>query len=131
MPAPCATIPTGSGCRSCRRFSPGISRCDGVMTGRVYCSYFDHHYLSRGLALYHSLQRHAPGARLWVLCLSDRCFDILQKAALPNLKPVRLSEFEAADPETAATSASRKPVEYYFTCTPGWMLYVAQREPDA
>ena len=41
------------------------------MANRVYCTYFDHNYLSRGLALYHSLQRHAPGARLWVLCLSE------------------------------------------------------------
>src|SRR6185503_9529237 len=103
----------------------------GIMARRVYCTYFDHHYLSRGLALYHSLQRHAPGARLWVLCLSERCFEIMQKSALPNLLPVRLSAFAAADPQTAATRPSRKPVEYYFTCTPGWTLYVAQREPEA
>jgi len=101
------------------------------MTGRVYCAYFDHNYLSRGLALYHSLQRHAPGSRLWVLCLSERCFEILEKSALAFLQPVRLSDFEAADPATAATRTSRKPLEYYFTCTPGWMLYVAQREPSA
>jgi YHS domain-containing protein len=101
------------------------------MNGRVYCTYFDHNYLSRGLALYYSLQRHAPGARLWVLCLSERCFNILQKSALPFLLPVRLSEFEASDPETAATKASRKPVEYYFTLTPGWMLYVAELETAA
>jgi YHS domain-containing protein len=101
------------------------------MNDRVYCTYFDHNYLSRGLALYHSLQRHAPGARLWVLCLSERCFDVLQKSALPFLLPLRLSEFESSDPETAATKASRKPVEYYFTLTPGWMLYVAEREATA
>ena len=48
-----------------------------IMANRVYCTYFDHNYLSRGLALYHSLQRHAPGARLWVLCLSEACHRIL------------------------------------------------------
>ena len=98
------------------------------MSDRVYCAYFDHNYLSRGLALYHSLQRFVPGSRLWVLCLSDRCYDILARAALPLLIPVRLSTFEQADPQTAATRSSRKPLEYYFTCTPGWMLYVAAHE---
>jgi hypothetical protein len=101
------------------------------MTDRVYCTYFDHNYLSRGLALYHSLQRHAPGARLWVLCLSEPCFEILQQLALPFVLPVRLSAFEAADPQTAATRISRKPIEYYFTCTPGWMLHVGEREAAA
>lgn len=38
------------------------------MADRVYCTYFDHNYLSRGVALHRSLQRHAPGARLWVCC---------------------------------------------------------------
>ncbi len=45
--------------------------------------------------------------------------------------PVRLSAFEAADPRDRGNQASRKPVEYYFTCTPGWMLYVARRETAA
>ncbi len=73
------------------------------MAKRVYCTYFDHNYLSRGLALYHSLQQHAPGARLWVLCLSDACYRALVALDLPNLVPRRLADFEAADPEVAAT----------------------------
>ena len=75
------------------------------MAKRVYCTYFDHNYLSRGLALYHSLQRHAPGSRLWVLCLSEACHQTLVALDLPELVPVRLADFEAADPEVAATRA--------------------------
>ena len=102
------------------------------MLNRVYCTYFDHNYLARGLALYHSLQRHAPGARLWVLCLSAECHRILVSFDLPGIVPVRLEDFEAADPEVAATRRSdRSIVEYYFTCSPGWMLHVLEREPDA
>ena len=100
------------------------------MANRVYCTYFDHNYLSRGLALYHSLQRHAPGARLWVLCLSEPCYRLLVTLDLPDVVPVRLSDFEAADPKVAATRNSRSTIEYYFTCTPAWMLFVLEREPD-
>src|ERR1700742_1781759 len=70
----------------------------GNMTQRVYCTYFDHNYLTRGLALYRSLQKHAPGARLWVLCLSDACHRALTALDLPDLVPCRLADFEAADP---------------------------------
>ena len=64
-----------------------------IMLNRVYCTYFDHNYLSRGLALYHSLQRHAPGARLWVLCLSEACHRILARSICRDLVPVRLGGF--------------------------------------
>jgi hypothetical protein len=101
------------------------------MVKRVYCTYFDHNYLSRGLALYHSLQRHAPGSRLWVLCLSEACYRTLVALDLPNLIPLPLAEFEAADPEIAATRSTRSTIEYYFTCSPAWMLFVLSNEPDA
>lgn len=101
------------------------------MSKRVYCTYFDHNYLSRGLALYHSLQRHAPGARLWVLCLSEPCYRTLAALNLPNLIARPLAEFEAKDPEVAATRSTRSTIEYYFTCSPAWMLFVLNNEPDA
>ncbi len=101
------------------------------MLNRVYCTYFDHNYLSRGLALYRSLRRHAPNSRLWVLCLSAECHRILVALDLPGIVPVRLADFEAADSELAATRADRTIVEYYFTCSPAWMLYVLAREADA
>lgn len=101
------------------------------MDNRVYCTYFDHNYLSRGLALYHSLQRHAPGSRLWVLCLSEACHQTLVALNLPDLVPVRLADFEAADPEVAATRTHRSTVEYYFTCTAAWALFVMAHEANA
>ena len=88
------------------------------MAKRVYCTYFDHNYLSRGLALYHSLQRHAPDLSLWVLCLNDICYRALAELDLPNLVLRRIADFEAADPEVAATRSTRSTLEYYFTCSP-------------
>jgi hypothetical protein len=101
------------------------------MANRVYCSYFDHNYLARGLALYHSLRRHSPGASLWVLCLSEPCHRALAALDLPGLVPVRLTDFEAANPDVAATRPNRSLIEYYFTCSPAWMLYVVENAPDA
>ena len=101
------------------------------MAGRAYCTYFDHNYLSRGLALYYSLQRHAPGSRLWVLCLSDEACRALAAMNLPNIVPVRLADFEQADPDVAATRPGRSTIEYFFTCTPAWMLFVLEHEVDA
>jgi hypothetical protein len=101
------------------------------MGNRVYCSYFDHNYLARGLALYHSLQRHSPGAQLWVLCLSEACHEALAALDLPGLVPVPLADFEAANPDVAATRPNRSLIEYYFTCSPAWMLYVLENAPDA
>ena len=101
------------------------------MLNRAYCTYFDHNYLPRGLALYHSLQQHAPGSRLWVLCLSESCHQALVALALPNLIPLKLADFEAADAEVAATRSTRSVIEYYFTCTPALMLYVLNNARDA
>jgi hypothetical protein len=101
------------------------------LADRVYCTCFDSNYLSRGLALYRSLQRHAAGSRLWVLCLDDACHRYLAKLGLPHLIAVSLAEFEAADPAVAATRPSRSRVEYYFTLTPAWLIHVLDREPKS
>jgi hypothetical protein len=101
------------------------------MASRVYCTYFDHNYLPRGLALYRSLQRYAPGAELWVLCLSEACHRALLALDLPHLIPVRLADFEAANPDVAATRSSRSQIEYYFTCSPAWILFVLESSRDA
>jgi len=100
------------------------------MKNRVYCTCFDRNYLSRGLALYHSLQRHSRGARLWVLCLDEASYQVLLTLALPDLVPVRLSDFELADPEVAATRPTRSLIEYYFTRSAALLLYVIEREAD-
>ena len=53
----------------------------------LYCTYFDHNYLRKGLALYLSLRRQSRPQRavLVVLALSERCEQILQRLALPHL----------------------------------------------
>lgn len=99
------------------------------MTRLEFCTYFDHRYLPRALALYRSLERHAGAFRLWALCLTPECETALRRLALPSLQPVPLPELEAADPALAACKPTRSPVEYYFTCSPCLPHYLWQREP--
>jgi hypothetical protein len=92
--------------------------------------YFDEHYLVRGLTLYRSLTRHANPFVLWVLCLDDFTCDALSKLDLPNLRPISLQELEHDDEALLAAKQNRSQVEYYFTCTPSWSLYILNHFPE-
>jgi hypothetical protein len=91
---------------------------------RYFCTYFDSRYLSRGLALYRSLLRHVGDFELWILCFDQLAYDALVALQLPNVRPVSLDEFERGDDELLAAKSTRSDVEYFFTCTPSWPLYV-------
>jgi hypothetical protein len=91
------------------------------MMTRYFCTYFDHRYFDRGVAMYESLRRHCPQAQLFVLCLSEECHAALTRLSLPGLVPIALADFEAANPALAGARADRSLIEYYFTCTP-WLL---------
>jgi len=99
---------------------------------RLYCTYFDHRYLAKGLAMIRSLHRHVPGAQVWVLCLSDRAKLILDELAEPDVKTVALADFERGDTALAIAKADgRSTVEYYFTITPSLVGYVMNHAADA
>lgn len=94
-----------------------------------FCTYFDQHYLPRGLALIRSLQQHCAPFHLWVLCLDDICHAALAQLALPELTLISLGELERALPELPAARQNRSLVEYYFTCTPALTWHVLQQNP--
>src|SRR2546421_9362218 len=97
---------------------------------RAFCTYFDHRYLTRGLALYESLQRHAGGADLHVLCMDELAAAALRELALPRLHVIPIAELERADPELAASRATRSTIEYYFTTSPSLPLYLLDQNPE-
>jgi hypothetical protein len=97
---------------------------------RYFCTYFDHYYLSRGLALHHSLMQHCPSFKLWVVCMSSECYDTLINMNLPNLIPISQEQFEEGDSKLVSTKGNRSRVEYYFTCTPSLPLYVLNHFPE-
>jgi len=96
---------------------------------RAYCTYFDHNYLARGMVLYESLRRNGSTDPLWVLCLSDKCHEILSKLALPQLELIRLEEFVSQDAALQAARKNRSPIEFFFTCSPSLPLYIFNKAP--
>ena len=91
---------------------------------RHYCTYFDHRYLSRGLAMIRSLRQFEPEAQIWVLALSKQCEEVLGQLAEPGVIPIGLQTLEQSDPELAATKSNRSIIEYYFTCTASLIWHV-------
>lgn len=92
---------------------------------KSFCTLFDSGYLTRGLALYRSLEAHLGAEfEIAITCFDDRAYDLLTRLALPRARLVRLSEFET--PELLAVKPTRSRGEYCWTCT-SWTIIDAQR----
>jgi hypothetical protein len=92
-----------------------------------FCTLFDRNYLFKGLALHESLERHVGDFTLWVLCMDDVVYDVLEKMHLPRLELISLAQFE--DDALLRAKATRTPVEYCWTCTPSLPLYLLDHVP--
>ena len=88
---------------------------------RYFCTYFDSHYLTRGLALHQSLQAQAGEFELVVLCMDDAVETALRAKALPGVRLLPVADLIAAHPRLAAAQADRTRLEFYFTCT-AWLM---------
>lgn len=92
--------------------------CQGTRMTRYFCTYFDRNYLTRGLALYRSIQRTCPSFELWILCLDTSCYRVLSDLKLPGMHLIPLEELEKNDRQLYAVKGTRSLLEYYFTCSP-------------
>jgi hypothetical protein len=84
----------------------------------IFCTYFDHNYLSRAMLTIRSLRRFELNTPIHVLALSEQCKTMLAELALPNVEIIPLSVIEDAYPELAPLKATRRRIEYYFTLSP-------------
>lgn len=96
---------------------------------RLFTTYFDKNYLSRGLVLYDSLKEHCDNFKLYVLCLDEFTLDYFQKKAgsYPQITLISLHEIEQADSELLNSKSKRSLIEYYFTLSPCLPLYLLKK----
>lgn len=93
----------------------------------LYCTLFDRNYITRGLALHGSLLRHGREFSLVILCLDEATHEFLGGLQLPHVELISLSTLETFDQELKRAKAQRSAVEYYFTCKPVLMRFIAER----
>lgn len=86
-----------------------------------FCTLFDSNYLTRGLALYESLQATSTDFHLYVIAFNDDCYNYLSAEQLPRITAISLKEFE--DGELLKIKSTRSSAEYCWTCTPSIILY--------
>ena len=90
-----------------------------------FCTLFDSNYLTRGLALYNSLEKHCADFHLYIFAFDDKCYDLLKKLKLEKATIISLKEFE--DGELLRVKPSRTSAEYCWTSTSSTILYVLQK----
>jgi hypothetical protein len=89
----------------------------------IFCTLFNGRYLPQGLALYRSLEATARGHFvLYVLCMDDLSADALLRLGLPQVRIVRLAEFETDALRKAR--ANRSFGEYCWTCTAPLLMHI-------
>ena len=95
-----------------------------------FATYFDNNYLSRGIALYHSLNENCKDFfLLYVLCLDEATEQYFHhnQFDFPHVKTITLSEIEQFDTELHQSKKNRSIIEYYFTLSPCLPLYLLQK----
>jgi hypothetical protein len=95
----------------------------------VFCTLFDKNYLYKGLALYSSLHTHCKEFTLWILCMDEPTYSILERMRLENVRLIPLDDFE--DDALREAKPNRTFAEYCWTSTAPLILFVIQNEPTA
>lgn len=90
-----------------------------------FCTLFDSFYLTRGLAMYKSLEQVCDSFHLYIFAFDDKCFNILTKMQLKHATIISLKEFE--DEKLLAVKPTRSKAEYCWTSTSSTILYVLEK----
>ena len=86
-----------------------------------FCTLFDSYYLTRGIALYKSLELHCDDFHLYIFAFDDKSYAILKKLNLIHATIISLKEFENED--LLRVKPTRTIAEYCWTCTASTIWY--------
>lgn len=94
-----------------------------------FYTYFDSNFLCRGLALYRSLFAFSKELKFYILCLDEKCFEVVTRLAWPGIIPISLRQLEMYDKDLAKVKQTRSKIEYYFSCTASMGCYLFEHFP--
>lgn len=86
------------------------------------CTLYNSLYLDKGLVLYDSLKECAKDFELYVLCMDDKCFEVLSDIDDKQLIPLELSSIE--NEIMIEARANRSFAEYCWTCSSRLIQYI-------
>lgn len=89
------------------------------------CTLYNSLYLDKGLVVYDSLIECAKDFELYVLCMDDKCYEVLSNLDKPRLIPIKLSDFE--DDRMKEAKKNRSLVSYMWTCSSVLIKYILDR----
>ncbi|KUO72729.1 MAG: hypothetical protein APF77_01820 [Clostridia bacterium BRH_c25] len=87
-----------------------------------FCTIVTGEYLPKALALYFSLKRNAKSFHLWICCMDDLVYDVLNKFHLSNVTLITLKSIE--DNELLSVKSLRYTYEYCWTLKAPLLLHI-------
>jgi hypothetical protein len=91
---------------------------------RIYCTLFDKNYLYQGVALYQSLVRHARDFKLYVLCMDEISYSVLNGMKLENLIALRVEDILTPKLEEVRSRTSHG--QFCWVCQPVICQYILE-----
>jgi len=90
-----------------------------------FCTLFDTHYISRGITMYSSLEKHCADFHIYIFAFNDKALHILKSLQLKHATIISLQEFE--DEKLLKVKPTRSIGEYCWTSTSSTILYVIEK----
>lgn len=94
------------------------------MEPTVLCTLYNSLYLDKGLVLFDSLKANANSFILYVLCMDNKCFEVISELKQNCLIPIKLADFEYGDNDLLNAKSNRTMGEYCWTCSSSLIRYI-------